>query len=131
MGAASREIERMYSRGRLVMLLLLVSMLMSVAMGRNPGGNKKKRRNNNRSDKEYRNAFAKCEKNSTCTALVKEEVPRCALQCMSSSCYTQVYGDDQLEPGELDHHRRKLYKDCFRTLPQDKTAQNVSETKRR
>merc|ERR1712166_270388 len=96
MGAASREIERMYSRGRLVMLLLLVSMLMSVAMGRNPGGNKKKRRNNNRSDKEYRNAFAKCEKNSTCTALVKEEVPRCALQCMSSSCYTQVYGDDQV-----------------------------------
>eukprot|EP00656_Telonema_subtile_P043412 TRINITY_DN49774_c0_g1_i1.p1 TRINITY_DN49774_c0_g1~~TRINITY_DN49774_c0_g1_i1.p1 ORF type:complete len:140 (+),score=26.00 TRINITY_DN49774_c0_g1_i1:123-542(+) len=121
----------MLSRSRWLLLLLLVMLLVSVAMGRNPGGGGgKKKRRNNRSDKEFRNAFTRCEASASCKATAKDELPRCALVCVSQQCYDQIYGEDELEPGELDHHRRKQYKDCFRALPQNANATQIPGKRR-
>lgn len=94
---------------RRVLLLVLVTLLISVALGRTPGGSNKKKRRGNRSvlppsspldfcvqDREYRNAFSACEKTTECSQLERAHVPKCALKCLSMRCYDQIYGEDEV-----------------------------------
>merc|ERR1712086_1214945 len=115
---------------RTLLLGILLLLLVTVAVGRNPGHKKKRNRNHARSDKDYRTGFTKCEKSTECSGVTMAAIPRCSLKCLSTKCYNQIYGADELEDGELDHVRRKQYKDCVRSQPaaqSDATAPSSAE----
>merc|ERR1711865_321914 len=112
-----RIAQRMRSSTRTLLLGIVLLLLVTLALGRNPGHKKKRNRSHNRSEKDYRNSFTKCEKSDRCTAARPPAQPKCSLKCLSEKCYDQIYGSDELEEGELDHVRRKQYKDCVRSLP--------------
>ena len=67
-------------------------------------------------DKDYREAYGVCEAEQNKCGQIKPETakPPCVLRCMSAKCYQQIYGQDELEEGELDYTRRREYKTCFR-----------------
>ena len=37
---------------------------------------------------------------------------KCVLRCTSPACYTQIYHDDELEPGEIDPARARQFNLC-------------------
>lgn len=49
----------------------------------------------------------------TCSAEQRGEDPQnCLNQCISSTCFDQVYRSEPLELGEVDYHRAKLFTNC-------------------
>ena len=38
----------------------------------------------------------------------------CMLECLSSSCYAEIYGQDALEEGEVDVIRSRKFRNCMR-----------------
>ena len=52
-----------------------------------------------------------CEKLEICKY---DDTDNCTLRCMSEKCYLKVYGNDELEAGEIQRDKAKLYTDCFR-----------------
>ncbi|XP_033226207.1 uncharacterized protein LOC117178822 [Belonocnema kinseyi] len=57
-----------------------------------------------------------CEESGTCKSLTQERnsaaKTRCIRECVSSSCYKEIYLFDQLEEGEIDV-RLNSFKGCF------------------
>jgi hypothetical protein len=39
----------------------------------------------------------------------------CELNCMSPQCHAEIYGDDPLEEGEIDHARSRKFRACVAT----------------
>ena len=58
----------------------------------------------------------------TCGHLLAEEALPCILPCLSNDCYTHIYQDHPLEPGQVDIERALEFEDCikeeYRTSPQ-------------
>lgn len=55
---------------------------------------------------------AQCEE-GPCSEWGPDERPNCVLRCQSESCYTAIYGAQELEPGEVDTARNRLYQTCL------------------
>ena len=53
-----------------------------------------------------------CEKLDLCKYDITEN---CVLRCISENCYIKVYGNYNLEFGEADRDRSKLFSDCFKS----------------
>ncbi|XP_046399530.1 uncharacterized protein LOC124165998 [Ischnura elegans] len=62
----------------------------------------------------FREQEAACEESSACAAMVDSRIARtrCARQCLSPSCYEDIYEADELEEGEIDV-RLNSFKGCF------------------
>ena len=61
------------------------------------------------------------------SSVVPEERINCILDCMSPTCYQQVYSDDPLEDGEVDPERYIMYEQCLR---QDIKERNNKDKKK-
>ncbi|KAJ1532375.1 hypothetical protein ONE63_000975 [Megalurothrips usitatus] len=53
-----------------------------------------------------------CEQSPTCSQLAAIARLRCVRECVSPSCYAEIYQADQLEEGEIDV-RLNSFKGCF------------------
>ena len=53
-----------------------------------------------------------CEKN-VCAGHHEDDKPNCVLRCQSEACYAEVYGGDELEPGEIDTRRARVFQTCL------------------
>jgi hypothetical protein len=62
---------------------------------------------------------AACRQNPACLKLDPFERVSCLRRCVSPGCYAKVYGQNPLEPGEIDVHYPK-YKHCFHNLWKNK-----------
>ena len=52
-----------------------------------------------------------CERGQ-CASVNEDDFGNCVLRCQSSVCYAEVYGAEELEPGEVDHKRSRLFTTC-------------------
>ena len=48
-----------------------------------------------------------------CASVEDDDKPNCILRCQSEACYNEIYGQEELEPGEIDMHRQRLYNTCL------------------
>jgi hypothetical protein len=53
-----------------------------------------------------------CELDQSCASLIPEESMNCIHRCVSVGCFKEVYGKEQLEPGEIDLPRQNVFEDC-------------------
>nr|XP_018907354.1 PREDICTED: uncharacterized protein LOC109037237 isoform X1 [Bemisia tabaci] len=53
-----------------------------------------------------------CEQNPSCAQLVGVKHVSCARECVSPTCYKEIYRPDELEEGEIDV-RLNSFKGCF------------------
>jgi len=49
-----------------------------------------------------------------CPVANHDDDPNCLLRCMSANCFQEIYGANELEPGEIDADRRKQFASCLR-----------------
>ena len=64
-----------------------------------------------RLDRSLTEARRDCER-KTCIHLPEHEATNCVNECLSPACFAQVYGEEPLEPGELDHARFRVFNAC-------------------
>ncbi|CAG9124510.1 unnamed protein product [Plutella xylostella] len=60
----------------------------------------------------FREFETACEQSSICSHKVGLTKTRCIRECVSPSCYKELYQNDQLEEGEIDV-RLNSFKGCF------------------
>ncbi|KAJ4434394.1 hypothetical protein ANN_22954 [Periplaneta americana] len=60
----------------------------------------------------FREFESACEQNPTCAQMSGITRMRCVRECISPSCYQDIYQSDQLEEGEIDV-RLNSFKGCF------------------
>eukprot|EP00967_Tisochrysis_lutea_P136955 scaffold244982_cov33-Tisochrysis_lutea.AAC.1 len=53
-----------------------------------------------------------CER-SNCKDHDEDERANCILRCQSQACYQKIYGEEELEPGEIDVRRGRLFTACL------------------
>ena len=49
----------------------------------------------------------------TCAGVHEYERENCILRCRSEQCYERIYGAEELEPGEIDTRRSRLFNTCL------------------
>ncbi|EKX43220.1 hypothetical protein GUITHDRAFT_140783 [Guillardia theta CCMP2712] len=64
-------------------------------------------------DREMRSRRNNCEK-EVCSGLIGEARLSCTYKCISPACYEEIYAKDELEEGEVDTERSRLFSACFR-----------------
>jgi hypothetical protein len=52
-----------------------------------------------------------CERGE-CSSVHEDDFGNCVLKCQSAACYEEVYGKEELEPGEIDHKRTRQFTTC-------------------
>ncbi|CAD7083148.1 unnamed protein product [Hermetia illucens] len=67
---------------------------------------------NNKNELTFREFETSCEQSPRCDTLNGVERVRCTRQCISPSCYHEIYQFDELEEGEIDV-RLNSFKGCF------------------
>ena len=65
-----------------------------------------------RDDKRYKTLRNRCEMDGNCVGIWGVEHTKCIRKCMSEFCYSELYGEDELEEGEIDV-RLNSYKGCL------------------
>lgn len=65
-----------------------------------------------RDDKKYKSVRQHCETNADCHGLWGVKHTACIRKCMSPFCYKELYGEDDLEEGEIDV-RLNSFKGCL------------------
>ncbi|CAG5131010.1 unnamed protein product [Candidula unifasciata] len=65
-----------------------------------------------RDDKRYKMAHQRCEMEAHCHGLWGIAYTTCLRKCMSEFCYSELYGEDELEEGEIDV-RLNSFKGCL------------------
>lgn len=68
---------------------------------------------NSGGDKSFRTSQQLCE-DFPCVDWDDGVRPNCVRECQSPACYAQVYGEDALEPGEIDTTRANAFSACWR-----------------
>ena len=91
---------------RLAALLRLATLLLLLAA---PAAARKQ----NRAARQVNNRRRECEKSDKCMAEHEDYRHNCVLHCQSPACYEEVYGVEELEPGEVDHKRSGLFTRCM------------------
>ncbi|KAG4077165.1 hypothetical protein HA402_016152 [Bradysia odoriphaga] len=68
----------------------------------------------NKNELSYREFESACEQSSQCKELQPNSIQRhrCIMECISPSCYQDIYRFDELEEGEIDV-RLVSFKGCF------------------
>ena len=67
-----------------------------------------------------KNARHECETDPEfCGSLIPEESMNCIHECLSESCFKQIYGSMPLEDGEIDLERAERFEECLRLETKD------------
>jgi len=90
---------------KILLVLLILFLLPKLVDGRNS--------RRKRTEQDVRNSRKLCEKEA-CRHLVPEESLNCVFECMSSSCYEQIYASNPLEDGEIDVSRARDFNSCVK-----------------
>ena len=104
----------MRERGGSGLVLVALAMALLVLAGTlvaTPAAAKTPRQKN--LDRTINQARKECER-SMCIHLPEEEAANCVHECLSPTCFGEVYGAEPLEPGELDHLRSRNFNACTR-----------------
>ncbi len=86
-------------------LALLAPLLLLLVLA--PEAAAKKRRHQTAAATRKR----RCERED-CANVHEDGMANCVLKCESPACYAEVYAADELEPGEIDVHRQRLFSKC-------------------
>ena len=65
-------------------------------------------------DRVWRAKRRDCITSEECKLIHPEENDNCINKCTSIQCFDKIYGDEPLEPGEVDFHRWRLFTTCAR-----------------
>lgn len=65
-----------------------------------------------RDDRRYKSARQRCEMEAECQGHWGLPQTKCVRKCMSEFCYSELYGEDELEEGEIDV-RLNSFKGCL------------------
>ena len=72
-----------------------------------------------------------CERGE-CRGVHDDERTNCVLRCQSQQCYAEVYGAEELEPGEIDTKRQQKFNRCLTTEErQQRSKRSVERQQRR
>ena len=105
----------MVSKRSLVLLVLVLLLLMEILLpvdARVEFQYKRYTYRKKRDDKKYRTAKQRCEMSSECQGIFGVEHTKCVRICISETCYSELYGEDPLEEGEIDV-RLNSFKGCL------------------
>ena len=69
-------------------------------------------KNQNR-DRAFRARRRECE-TQTCSGMQPGTNMNCVNQCISPSCFEEIYAEEPLEDGEVDSKRSRLFQNCAR-----------------
>ena len=58
------------------------------------------------------NRKRECEQGD-CKEVHEDDRGNCVLKCQSAACYEEIYMPEELEPGEIDLKRQRLYNACL------------------
>lgn len=115
---------------RTACLLLLLLLCLNLASARNSSG--KGLSNNNRrystyaGDREFRQRKIDCA-SSQCAGKAGADELNCTYNCMSPSCFAEIYGHDEIEEGEIDSSRSRLFNTCFkRFMKEEEIAKSAA-----
>jgi len=67
-----------------------------------------------------------CER-TVCAPYHRDEGQNCANKCVSEACYEEVYANEPLEDGEIDHYRGRLFTYCVQKELQAETNRLMVE----
>lgn len=81
--------------------------LLVLALALTPGFAKRRHK-----AKHASNLKRECERGD-CSEVHEDDRPNCVLKCQSEACYAQVYGAEELEPGEIDNTRQRDFTKCL------------------
>lgn len=90
-----------------VVVLLLLSDVLPVVTAKR----QKPRRKRTNSKQEMQARRMTCEMECL-TQWVPEEAMNCIHTCRSPACFAQLYGEDPLEPGQVDTERAEVFDRC-------------------
>lgn len=69
---------------------------------------------NSRLDRQYKQAKGACERNQCSHIYMLDEAQNCINECVSKSCFDEIYADNPLEDGEIDKARERQFLQCVR-----------------
>ena len=98
---------------RRVALALLVLLLAGPAAGR---------KHRHKTTSSTNTKKRECEKH-VCSGHNEDDKANCVLRCQSEDCYAEVYGNDELEPGEIDTRRARVFQTCLTNEQKQKQKQ--------
>ena len=105
------------SSARIACVLLMLFFFLHEASARNSSGklnNSNGRRYSNYvGDREFRQRKIDCA-SSECAGKVGADELNCTYNCMSPGCFAEIYGHDEIEEGEIDTARSRLFSTCFK-----------------
>ena len=96
------SIHNRMSHRRLLVLLVILSLFDTSSA----------KRRNNKGGRNVASAKRECERGE-CANSHEDDRENCVLRCQSASCYEQIYGTEELEPGEVDRERSRKFNNCL------------------
>mmetsp|Transcript_22414 Transcript_22414/g.64369 ORF Transcript_22414/g.64369 Transcript_22414/m.64369 type:complete len:549 (+) Transcript_22414:442-2088(+) len=64
---------------------------------------------------------------TACKGIHADESEDCVAQCVSPACHAEVYGEDRLEPGEIDRTRSSRFNGCVRQEMADERKADAAD----
>ena len=70
-----------------------------------------------KADAQWKSRKRDCERSpDLCGSLIPEEAGNCVAKCTSEDCWKEVYEDDEIEDGEIDPERQRVFMACTRRV---------------
>ena len=117
--ATRRSIPLLGRRGSVSWLFLLLLLATVITPAEGKGRRRKQQQTYNVKKRE-------CE-TTECGGASEDDRPNCVLKCQSDTCYDSVYAADELEPGEIDNHRQRLFTRCLNEEAKQKMHQRHAQ----
>ncbi|KAL1507777.1 hypothetical protein AB1Y20_007387 [Prymnesium parvum] len=83
-----------------------------------------------RRTKEVNQRKKDCERD-VCADVHPDQRPNCNLKCQSEACYEEIYGKEELEPGEIDSKRQREFTQCQNRESRERLKQSKAKGRRR
>lgn len=109
----------MRSSTQAIIVAVLLVCILGAAVGAKSTAKKGPRSN---ADRELRTRRSECERD-VCQGLANEAKLTCTYRCVSPDCYEEIYAKDEIEEGEVDTERGRLFSSCFRRLHKKETEE--------